>query len=131
MSTNKVYRGELWWANLDPSVGDEPGKKRPVLVLQTNYLIEIGYTTVLSVSLTSQNRKRDQLPFSVFFPKGYANLRENSWVLCDQLRSLAIERFDSKIGGPIEDYKINEVVEKIVLVMGYQKQGYQKQETID
>ena len=39
---------------LYPTKGSEPGKTRPVLILQTNMLNYIGHTTIIIVPLTGE-----------------------------------------------------------------------------
>jgi len=49
-----MKRGEVWLAALDPRFGSEPGKTRPVLIVQSQVLLEAGYSTTLIVPLTTQ-----------------------------------------------------------------------------
>jgi hypothetical protein len=37
----KIKKYEIWLANLDPRIGTEPGKTRPVLIVQTDILNKI------------------------------------------------------------------------------------------
>lgn len=53
--TRKVYRGELYFADLNPVVGSEQGGHRPVLIIQNN----IGIFTALRLLL---QRYRDRYP---------------------------------------------------------------------
>ncbi len=47
-------RGEVWLADLDPRQGTEPGKTRPVLVVQARALLAAGHPSTLVVPLTSR-----------------------------------------------------------------------------
>jgi len=49
-----MKRGEGWLAALDPRFGSEPGKTRPILLVQSQVLLEAGYSTTLIVPLTTQ-----------------------------------------------------------------------------
>ena len=47
-------RGEIWLASLDPQRGGEPGKTRPVLLLQSQALLDAGHPSTLVVPLTTR-----------------------------------------------------------------------------
>jgi mRNA interferase MazF len=49
-------RGEIGLANLDPKRGTEPGKTRPVLVVQAQALLDANHSSMLVVPLTMPNR---------------------------------------------------------------------------
>jgi mRNA interferase MazF len=53
-ATLKIRRGEIWLADLNPPFGAEPGKRRPVLVVQSQVLLDSEYSTTLIVPLTTQ-----------------------------------------------------------------------------
>ena len=46
-------RGEVWLASLDPRRGTEPGKTRPVLLVQAQALLDAGHPSTLVVPLTT------------------------------------------------------------------------------
>lgn len=46
--------GEVWLANLNPGRGTEPGKMRPVLVVQGQALLDAGHPSTLIVPLTTR-----------------------------------------------------------------------------
>jgi mRNA interferase MazF len=79
-------RGVLYLADLDPRVGTETGKVRPVLVIQTDLLSEAGHpsTWVLpsTTRLTGENLLR------VVLPRGIAGNREECEVMVDQSRAI-------------------------------------------
>jgi mRNA interferase MazF len=82
----KVRRGVLYLADLDPRAGTEPGKVRPVLVVQTDLLNETGHpsTWILpcTTRLTGENLLR------VVLPKGIAGNREECEIMVDQSRAI-------------------------------------------
>jgi len=49
----KILRGEVYWANLDPTKGHEQSGQRPVLVLSQDIFNERS-GVVIAVALTSQ-----------------------------------------------------------------------------
>lgn len=83
-------RGSVYLAKLYPSKGSEPGKTRPVLIVQTNMLNHIGHTTIIIVPLTTKLIK-GAYPLRYFIQKR-ENLLEDSELLCDQIRAIDIKR---------------------------------------
>lgn len=83
-------RGSIYLARLYPSKGSEPGKTRPVLILQTNMLNHIGHTTLIIVPLTTKLIKGAYpLRYSI---KKRENLLQDSELLCDQIRAIDVKR---------------------------------------
>jgi mRNA interferase MazF len=82
----RARRGVLYLADLNPRVGTEPGKVRPVLVVQTDLLNDAGHpaTWVLACTtrLTGENLLR------VVLPRGIAGNREECEVMVDQSRAI-------------------------------------------
>ena len=91
-----VSRGDVWWATLDPTVGSEQSGTRPVLIYQADALNSLT-RTVITIPLTT-NLDRSALPTGVLVEKSDSGLRQDSVVLCHQLRVLALARLKSRIG---------------------------------
>jgi len=49
-----MLNGEIWLANLNPGKGKEPGKVRPVLIVQGQALLDAKHPSTLIVPLTTQ-----------------------------------------------------------------------------
>lgn len=79
-------RGEIWLANLDPRHGAEPGKTRPVLIVQSQALLDAGHPSTLVVPLTTK-LVQDAEPLRIRVPASGA-LRHASDLLIDQLRAI-------------------------------------------
>ena len=89
-----IERGGVYLANLNPNKGREPGKTRPVVIIQANALNEVNHPTVIVLPLTTQLvEKAYPLRFRLLPKDG---LKKESDVLCDQLRAITIERISSK-----------------------------------
>jgi mRNA interferase MazF len=106
----KARRGFLYLADLDPPVGTEPGKVRPVLVIQTDLLNEVGHrsTWILpcTTRLTGENLLR------VVLPPGIAGNREECEVMVDQSRAVDDRRLVRALK-PLPKSILAEVVEKL------------------
>ncbi len=83
-------RGSIYLAKLYPSKGSEPGKTRPVLILQTNMLNHIGHTTIIIVPLTT--KLVDGAYPLRYHIKQRDNLLQDSELLCDQMRAIDVQR---------------------------------------
>ena len=91
-----IKRGEVWLANLDPTIiGGEIKKTRPVLVVSNN--ANNTHNQVVSIlPITSSVAKI--FSFEVFLPKGVANLPKDSKAKADQIRTLDKSRLVKRIG---------------------------------
>lgn len=89
-------RGEVWLANLNPRHGTEPGKTRPVLVVQAQALLDAIHPCTLIIPLTT-NLVEDAEPLRIRILAS-GRLRRNSDLLIDQLRAIDNRRL---IGGPM------------------------------
>lgn len=89
-------RGEVWLADLNPRRGTEPGKTRPVLIIQAQALLNAGHPSTLIVPLTTK-LVDDAEPLRIrVAPSG--RLRQTSDLLVDQLRAIDNHRL---IHGPL------------------------------
>jgi len=89
-------RGEVWLANLEPRRGTEPGKTRPVLIVQSQGLLDAGHPSTLIIPLTT-NLVDDAEPLRVRIP-AVGQLRSESDLLVDQLRAIDNRRL---VQGPL------------------------------
>jgi mRNA interferase MazF len=96
-----IKRGHVYLAALDPVIGKEISKTRPVLIISNdkNNLFS-GTVTILPIS--SRNIEKIY-PFEVFLPKGTANLPKDSKVKADQIRTIDKRRLIKYIGTLEED----------------------------
>ncbi len=91
-----IKRGLIYLAALDPVVGNEIAKTRPVAVISNDINNEFsGTVTVLPI--TSKNLRKIY-PFEVYLDKGTGNLPKNSKVKADQIRTLDKSRLVKFIG---------------------------------
>ncbi len=89
-------RGEVWLANLNPKRGTEPGKTRPVLIVQAQALLDAHHPSTLIVPLTTI-LVNDAEPLRLRVAAA-DHLRRDSDLLIDQLRAIDNLRL---VQGPI------------------------------
>jgi mRNA interferase MazF len=94
--TQKLNYGEIWFADLNPRNGIEPGKTRSVLIIQSQSLLDIKHPSTLIIPLTT-NLINDAEPLRIRV-KAHANLNKESDLLIDQIRAIDNKRFTQ---GPI------------------------------
>lgn len=89
-------RGEVWLADLAPKKGTEPGKTRPVLIVQAQALLNAHHPSTLIVPLTT-NLVNDAEPLRLRVA-ATDRLRRDSDLLIDQLRAIDNRRL---VQGPL------------------------------
>ena len=92
----KLNYGEIWLANLNPPQGTEAGKTRPVLIIQSQALLDIDHPSTLVIPLTT-NLIDDAEPLRVRITT-QEKLEKDSDLLIDQIRAIDNKRF---IQGPL------------------------------
>jgi len=111
----QIKQFEIWIADLNPQIGTEPGKTRPVLTIQTNLLNNIPHPSTIVCPITT-NVKRDSEILRVHIKKGTANLHQACDVMIDQIRAIDNKRLTNKIG-VLPDNLIELVKENIQIVL--------------
>ena len=87
---------ELWLADLNPQLGTEAGKIRPVIVVQTNFINDHHPSTVIC-PLTTKVRPGATL-LRIHLAAGTAGLSQDSDIMMDQIRAIDNRRLRQKIG---------------------------------
>ena len=108
-----VRYGHLCIANLSPRYGTEPGKPRPVLVIQSDLLNVTGHPSTWILPCTT--RLSGQSLLRVGLPKGVAGNSEACEVMIDQSRAIDNKRF-IKVLKPLPRIVLDEVKEKLRLL---------------
>ena len=93
----QINQYEIWIADLNPQIGTESGKSRPVLVVQTNLLNKIHHPSTIICPITT-NVQDDSDILRVHLKKGVANLHENCDIMMDQIRAIDNKRLVKKVG---------------------------------
>lgn len=92
-----IKQFEIWIADLNPKIGTEPGKTRPVLVIQTNLLNKIPHPSTIICPITT-NVKKDSEILRVHLKKGTADLHQDCDIMIDQVRAIDNKRLIKKTG---------------------------------
>ena len=109
-----ILRGEIRWANLDPTVGHEQQGLRPVLILSDTTFNKYS-GTVIAVALTSQKQKAN---YPLTLKLSSLNLPKDSWVKISQIRTLSTKCIGKKLGEASMD-EIIKVIEGLNELLGF------------
>ena len=90
-----IRKGQIFLAALDPAVGSEIQKTRPVIIVSNN--INNKYNSVVTIVPITSNVTKI-FPFEVFIKKGIAGLPKDSKGKADQIRTLDITRLIKELG---------------------------------
>jgi mRNA interferase MazF len=97
----KIKQFDIWLADLNPSLGTEPGKTRPVVIVQTDLLNETHQSTLICPITTNVNKEIELL--RVHLKKG--QLDKLSDILVDQVRAIDNKRLIKKLGQLTKEQK--------------------------
>ena len=109
----RILRGEIRWANLNPTLGHEQSGLRPVLIL-SNDIFNERMQIVIAVALTS---KQPRFGFPLALEIDCAELPKKSWALMGQIRTLSAERIGKKLG-LVSIEEIDRIIEGLNEIIG-------------
>jgi len=92
----EIKQFEIWIADLNPRMGTEAGKSRPVLVVQTDLLNKEHPSTIICPITT--NVKTDSEILRVHLKKSKFGLKEDCDIMIDQVRAIDNKRLVKRIG---------------------------------
>jgi mRNA interferase MazF len=108
--------GHLYVADLNPRFGTEPGKVRPVVVVQTDALNRSHPSTIIC-PLTTRAAGFDN-PLRVALPKGLSGLGSASDILVDQVKAIDNQRLRKRLG-VLPDPYLGELRKKLLQILDY------------
>ena len=108
---------EIWLADLNPRIGTEAGKTRPVIIVQTNLLNEIVHPSTIICPITTKINNESSI-LRVRINKGNCGLEKNSDIMIDQIRAIDNSRFIKKIGIASQEMKVK-IQENINIVLDF------------
>lgn len=108
----RILRGEIYWAELNPTVGHEQGGQRPVLILSHDVFNDRS-GIVIAIAITSQEPRAG---FPLTLEITTAKLPKRSWARIGQIRTLSVERLAKRMGriAPEELDRIVEGLNEII-----------------
>lgn len=92
----KIKQFEIWIADLNPRLGTETGKVRPVIVVQTDLLNQAHPSTIICPITT--NVHPDAQILRIHLKKGKFGLKEDGDIMIDQIRAIDNRRLMRRVG---------------------------------
>ena len=83
----EINQFEIWLADLNPRMGTESGKIRPVIVVQTNLLNKLSHPSTIVCPITSHVSPKANI-LRVHLKKEAAGLEKDSDIMLDQVRAI-------------------------------------------
>src|SRR6476661_6417121 len=108
---------EIWSANLNHGKGSEPGKIRPVVIVQSNMLNKFDHGSFIICPISSQNRPGLRLLRLPITPDADNGLEKESYLLADQILAIDVSRILEKIG-KLEKQIAQDLMESIKVIIG-------------
>ena len=109
----RILRGDILWADLDPTRGHEQAGFRPVLVISQDVFNQRS-GTVIALAITSQEPTAG---FPLTLELSSKSLPKRSWVKISQIRTLSIERLGKKIGSASPE-ELDQIIEGLNEIVG-------------
>ena len=110
----EIKKGHVYIADLNPRMGTEPGKVRPIVVVQTDLLNGLHPSTVICPITTQVQPKAQYL--RVHLAAGEGGLKKPSDILVDQIRAIDSRRF-VKATGKISPRSLKKLMENLRILL--------------
>jgi mRNA interferase MazF len=110
-----MKRGEIWFADLSPTIGSEINKRRPVLIVSNNANNRAA-STLTVLPITSNTEK--VYPFEVALPMKVSGLPKASKVLAQQIRTISRDRIVGPVVGRLDVKMVAQVEHAMRLHLG-------------
>lgn len=101
-----MKRGEIYYADLSPTVGSEINKKRPVLIISNDASNKVS-SLITVLPITSNVKKI--FPFEVKIMAKESGLSKDSKVQCHQIRAISKLRIKDKVAGFLNEREMLDV----------------------
>ncbi|MBI4648481.1 MAG: type II toxin-antitoxin system PemK/MazF family toxin [Bacteroidia bacterium] len=113
----KVKKWSIYRANLDPTIGSEQGKSRPVLIISEDAINDL-LNIVNILPITTRKKERTIYPNEALLPANKFGLSNESIVLCHQIRTVDKIRLSTEYGKIIDKEKQDEIIEALCFQLG-------------
>jgi mRNA interferase MazF len=110
----RVRRGEVWFADLDPVRGHGQAGRRPVLVVSSERFNASRAGRVVVLPLTRTDRG---IPSHVAIDPPDGGVRERSFVMCEAIRSIAKERLADRPLGVVSRLVMETVEDRLSILL--------------
>jgi mRNA interferase MazF len=109
----RILRGDVLWADLDPTRGHEQGGLRPVVVISED-VFNARSGTVIALAVTGQPQRAG---FPLTLELTSVTLPKRSWVKISQIRTLSVQRLGKKVG-QVSPEELAQLIEGLNEIVG-------------
>lgn len=111
----EIKRGDIWFVNLDPTIGHEIKKTRPCIILQNDIGNKYNNTTIIG-PITSQNTQKIY-PIEVLLTNENSGLEKESKVVLAQIRAVDKRRLLKKLSR-VDEITLTKIDEALKISLG-------------
>ncbi|MBN2858401.1 MAG: type II toxin-antitoxin system PemK/MazF family toxin [Candidatus Delongbacteria bacterium] len=111
----KIKRLEIWIADLSPQIGTEPGKTRPVIIIQTDLMNSIPHPSTIICPITTKVETKSDI-LRIHLKKGEGNVLQDCDIMIDQIRAIDNNRLVRKVG-ELPQELIHKMIDSIKIVL--------------
>jgi mRNA interferase MazF len=115
-----VRKWSIYRAELDPVIGSEQGKSRPVLIISEDVINDL-LNIVNVFPITSRKSGRTIYPNEVLIPSNNFGLSNESIILCHQIRTLDKTRLSKEYGQINDTGKQIEILDALCFQLGIER----------
>ena len=117
----KIKKWCIYRANLEPIIGSEQGKSRPVIVISEDIINDL-LNSVTVLPITTRKNGRILYPNeSLLIPNNVNGVSNESIVLCHQIRTLDKQRLSLEYGFIGEPIIQNEIMDALCFQLGIER----------
>ena len=109
----RILKGDIVWAELDPTKGNEQAGRRPILVLSQEVFNERSGTVIAAAITSKEPKAQYPLTLELMSPK----MPKRSWVKISQVRTLSVLRLGKRIGRATSE-EVAQVIEGLNEILG-------------
>ena len=109
----RILKGDIVWAELDPTKGNEQAGRRPILVLSQEVFNERSGTVIAAAITSKEPKAHYPLTLELMSPK----MPKRSWVKISQVRTLSVLRLGKRIGRATSE-EVAQVIEGLNEILG-------------
>jgi len=114
-----MTRGELWWADFGLPFCSEPGYKRPVLIIQSDFFNNSRINTTIVIPLTT-NLLLAEAPGNILVTGDESKLKKDSVMVVSQIEAIDRKRLIEKITA-VDGEIIKKVEDGIMFILGVKR----------
>lgn len=112
-----MKKWSIYRANLDPVIGSEQGKSRPVIIISEDEINDL-LNIVNVIPITTRKQGRTIYPNEALIPANNFGIEQESVILCHQIRTIDKKRLSAFYGQITDSTKQAEILDALCFQLG-------------